>query len=102
MPACAVIQSPSCHGWVGRELESFDAVSLCVVRVVQIVRYYGAARRREPIRETGRTTQKFYILLEYVPGGSIASLLKRFGRFPVEVVRACTCSVISDSLECRC
>lgn len=28
-----------------------------------------------------------YIFLEYVPGGSIASMLERFGRFSEELVR---------------
>ena len=31
--------------------------------------------------------QKLYIFLEYVPGGSIASMLERFGQFSEDVAR---------------
>lgn len=32
-------------------------------------------------------TSTLYIFLEYVPGGSIASMLERFGKFSEELVR---------------
>jgi serine/threonine protein kinase len=49
-----------------------------------IVRYLG----------TERTTDALHIFLEYVPGGSIASLLTRFGAFPEPVIRAYTAQLL--------
>ena len=45
-----------------------------------IVRYLGTDFITEP-------TPQFCILLEYVPGGSIASMLKQFGKFATPIVR---------------
>lgn len=49
-----------------------------------IVRYLG----------TERTGDALHIFLEYVPGGSIASLLTRFGAFPEAVIRAYTAQLL--------
>jgi serine/threonine protein kinase len=49
-----------------------------------IVRYLG----------TERTGDALHIFLEYVPGGSIASLLTRFGAFPEPVIRAYTAQLL--------
>lgn len=38
--------------------------------------------------DTGSST--LYIFLEYVPGGSISSMLKRVGRFPEELAKGLT------------
>ena len=35
-----------------------------------------------------------YIFLEYVPGGSIASMLERFGRFSEDLARKYTCQLL--------
>lgn len=48
-----------------------------------IVRYLG----------TDRTAHHLSILLEYVPGGSIASLIGRFGAFPERTVRRYTAQI---------
>ncbi|KAG8373043.1 hypothetical protein BUALT_Bualt12G0129800 [Buddleja alternifolia] len=45
-----------------------------------IVRYLGTAREEDSL----------YILLEFVPGGSISSLLGKFGSFPESVIRMYT------------
>lgn len=49
-----------------------------------IVRYLG----------TERTGDALHIFLEYVPGGSIASLLTRFGAFPEAVIRVYTAQLL--------
>jgi mitogen-activated protein kinase kinase kinase len=52
-----------------------------------IVRYLGTEFVTEP-------TPQFCILLEYVPGGSIASMLKQFGRFTEKIVRGYTRQIL--------
>ena len=49
-----------------------------------IVRYIG----------TERSAEFLYIFLEYVPGGSIASLLERFGRFEESVMSVYTRQIL--------
>ena len=52
-----------------------------------IVRYLGTEFISTP-------TPQFCILLEYVPGGSIASMLKQFGRFTDKIVREYTRQIL--------
>eukprot|EP00471_Norrisiella_sphaerica_P009267 CAMPEP_0184498358 /NCGR_PEP_ID=MMETSP0113_2-20130426/38731_1 /TAXON_ID=91329 /ORGANISM="Norrisiella sphaerica, Strain BC52" /LENGTH=638 /DNA_ID=CAMNT_0026885825 /DNA_START=74 /DNA_END=1990 /DNA_ORIENTATION=- len=54
-----------------------------------IVRYIGTARGHNSL----------LVYMEYVPGGSIAKLLKRFGRFSERVVRAYTRQIL-EGVEC--
>ena len=49
-----------------------------------IVRYLG----------TETTDESLHIFLEYVPGGSIASLLSKFGAFPESVIRVYTAQLL--------
>ena len=53
-----------------------------------IVRYLGTKFVQNP-------TPQFCILLEYVPGGSIASMLKQFGRFTEKIVREYTRQILN-------
>jgi mitogen-activated protein kinase kinase kinase len=53
-----------------------------------IVRYLGTEFVQTP-------TPQFCILLEYVPGGSIASMLKQFGRFTEKIVREYTRQILN-------
>mmetsp|Transcript_5138 Transcript_5138/g.12465 ORF Transcript_5138/g.12465 Transcript_5138/m.12465 type:complete len:634 (+) Transcript_5138:205-2106(+) len=48
---------------------------------------------------TGNTKEALLVFMEYVPGGSIAKLLKRFGRFSERVVRVYTRQILSG-VEC--
>jgi hypothetical protein len=52
-----------------------------------IVRYLGTEFISEP-------SPQFCILLEYVPGGSIASMLKQFGRFTNQIVKEYTRQIL--------
>lgn len=62
-----------------RELEE-EVKLLKNLSHVNIVRYLGTAREEDALN----------ILLEFVPGGSIASLLGKFGSFPESVIRMYT------------
>jgi len=52
-----------------------------------VVKYLGAQIESDP---QDPKKLNLNILLEYVPGGSVASLISTFGRFPVETVRVYT------------
>lgn len=67
-----------------RALEN-EVVVLKRLRHINIVRYLG----------TERTNESLNIFLEYVPGGSIHSLLVRFGSFGESVVRRYTRQILT-------
>ncbi|XRB05940.1 mitogen-activated protein kinase kinase kinase [Pycnococcus provasolii] len=67
-----------------QQLES-EVVLLAKLQHPNIVRYVGTIREEANL----------YIFLEYVPGGSIASLLARFGRFEESVIRVYTRQILS-------
>lgn len=57
---------------------------LSTLRHPNIVRYVGTLRENRTL----------YIFLEFVPGGSIASMLARFGRFDETVIRLYTRQIL--------
>ena len=57
---------------------------LSTLRHANIVRYVGTLREERAL----------YIFLEYVPGGSIASMLNKFGRFDETVIRLYTRQIL--------
>lgn len=70
-----------------RELEE-EVKLLKNLKHPNIVRYLGTAREEDSLN----------ILLEFVPGGSISSLLGKFGSFPESVIRTYTKQLL-DGLE---
>mmetsp|Transcript_33023 Transcript_33023/g.56049 ORF Transcript_33023/g.56049 Transcript_33023/m.56049 type:complete len:716 (+) Transcript_33023:121-2268(+) len=48
---------------------------------------------------TGRAKDALFVYMEYVPGGSISKLLKRFGRFNEHLVRVYTRQIL-EGVEC--
>eukprot|EP01103_Thecamoeba_quadrilineata_P019148 TRINITY_DN7637_c0_g1_i1.p1 TRINITY_DN7637_c0_g1~~TRINITY_DN7637_c0_g1_i1.p1 ORF type:complete len:453 (-),score=97.92 TRINITY_DN7637_c0_g1_i1:9-1367(-) len=72
---------------VSREVEAIEReiAILRNLRHANIVRYYG----------TSCGNQKLNIFLEYVPGGSIYSLLQKFGRFSEEVTSVYTRQILT-------
>ncbi|CAK9173651.1 unnamed protein product [Ilex paraguariensis] len=73
---CASKEKTQAHIW---ELEE-EVKLLKNLSHPNIVRYLGTAREEESLN----------ILLEFVPGGSISSLLGKFGSFPESVIRMYT------------
>jgi serine/threonine protein kinase len=63
---------------------STQVALLSTLRHPNIVRYVG----------TLRENRSLYIFLEFVPGGSIASMLARFGRFDETVIRLYTRQIL--------
>ena len=57
---------------------------LCGLDHPNIVKYLG----------TGCHNAKLEIVMEYIPGGSLESLLKKFGAFVEGLIRLYTCQVL--------
>jgi len=64
------------HEAVYRNLQR-EVGLLSALKHENIVKYYGAQQERD----------RLYILMEYLPGGSIASMLKKFGPFRETMIR---------------
>lgn len=74
------------QGRVAEHIRALEA-EVQVLKTLQhenIVRYLG----------TEITDDSLYIFLEFVPGGSIASLLAKFGAFPEKVIRVYTAQLL--------
>ena len=71
----------------GQEIESFrrEIEMMESLQHNNIVRYFG----------TDRTDKNLFILLEFVPGGSIEQMLSQFGAFSEEMVRRFTHHILS-------
>lgn len=63
---------------------STQVALLSTLRHPNIVRYVGTLRENRTL----------YIFLEFVPGGSIASMLARFGRFDETIIRLYTRQIL--------